>query len=65
MPPVFLPGEDGGGVRGLSPVRSRRPRLEGCARNWSNGGYMRLKGREVVTTVEAMRHMAEAAAVPL
>jgi hypothetical protein len=47
------------------PVRSRRPTLEGRARNWSNGGYMRLKGREAVSTVEgAMRRMAEAAAVP-
>jgi hypothetical protein len=25
MPPVYLPGEAGGGVRGLSPVRSPRP----------------------------------------
>jgi hypothetical protein len=49
---------------GLAPVRSRRPTLEGCARNWSNGGYMRLKGREAVATVEAMRRIAEAAAVP-
>jgi hypothetical protein len=23
---------------GLTPVRSQRPTIEGCARNWSNGG---------------------------
>jgi hypothetical protein len=45
MPPVYRPEEAGGGVRGLSPVRSRRQALGKCARNWSSGGYMRLKGR--------------------
>jgi hypothetical protein len=50
---------------GACPVRSRRPTLGKYARNWSNGGYMRLNGREAVATVTVRRHIAKVAAVPL
>jgi hypothetical protein len=38
--------------------------LGGYARNWSNGGYMRLKERKNAATVKVMRRITEAAAIP-
>jgi hypothetical protein len=65
MPPVFLLGGGRRRSTGLAPVRSRRPTLEGCARNWSNGGYVRLNKREYAVIKNTMWNTVETAAVTL